>query len=110
MARTVMRFGTISRSGISRRRGPRASSFGPLGSKGGKGVFISRSRLWSTASACRRSLAGAEFRNDGFTGNRCLAKRHPRLGAGGKENVQPRAETNETDAFACLDWLVRLHE
>jgi hypothetical protein len=34
-------FGTISRNGISRRRGPRASSLGPCGSKGGKGVFIS---------------------------------------------------------------------
>ncbi len=33
-------FGTISRNGISLRRGPRASSLGPFGSKGGKGVFI----------------------------------------------------------------------
>src|SRR3546814_10529955 len=99
MASTVMRFGTISRSGISLSLGPRPLSTGRGASAGETGVSIRLPfGIYSAAAADDRTLDGAEFGKPGFTADGRLADGNPRLGRGWEQHVQTRAEADEAEA------------
>src|SRR5690606_23012321 len=109
MASTVMRFGTISRTGISLSRGPRPLSTGRGASAGEAGVSIRLSfGMYSDAAADGRTLDGAEFGKHGFAADGSLADGNPRLGPGRQQHVETRTEADEAEALAGIDRLGRL--
>src|SRR5690606_25000085 len=107
-ARTVMRFGTISRTGISRSRGPRPLVSDRGVSGGGTGLSM-RSPHTLAAAADGRTLDRAEFGNDGLATISHLADGNTRLRRRRQQDIETGAEADEPEAFAGIQWLGGLH-